>query len=387
MIAAGIPYKFTLPWAKNAGGAYIQNPIPSTTATPGRASFDQGYPAVTFTPVSAGGIPPFGADTNGILFALSAWAQWQQAGGAVPWDSSFASGISGYPLGAIVANATVNGFFWLNGTDGNTTNPDAGGAGWTGFQVGVFPATGAQLQYSSATQLLLAPKSGGFLWINGFNYAVPANLVLSNSGFSASTLYFIYAKISGGVMVLDKSTTGYTLASNGMPQKAGDATQTCVGMVYIDNAGHFINSDGYVGSNAGWLVSSYFQRQLVRCRANLTVDVVSSAGLAEISSALRCSFVVWAGEQVQFSISGNAVAASTSGTAMDFDGGSAEVEGSALNGTGGIGFGGVKTGLSEGLHYGTLFGGISGGGNVTWKGGSATTAALAPTTLTIALMQ
>jgi len=34
-----------------------------------------------------------------------------------------------------------------------------------------------------------------------------------------------------------------------------------------------------------------------------------------------------------------------------------------------------------------LFGGISGGGNVTWKGGSATTAALAPTTLTIALMQ
>ena len=124
MLAAGIPYKFTQPWANHAGGAFIQNPIPNTTATPGRASFDQGFPTVTFNPISAGGIPPFGADTNGILYALSAWAQWQQAGGVVPWDSSFSSGIGGYPLGAIVPHSVITGFFWLNGVDGNTTNPE-----------------------------------------------------------------------------------------------------------------------------------------------------------------------------------------------------------------------------------------------------------------------
>lgn len=130
MQSSNIPTnRVSIPFA-NSG---TKNTIPNVSQigiTPGAASYTDGFPPLTFTPIAAGGVPPFGADFNGILNALSAWVLWFTAAGtAAPWNSTYSTAIGGYPKGALIPKATLDGF-WLNTTDNNTTNPDTGGAGW-----------------------------------------------------------------------------------------------------------------------------------------------------------------------------------------------------------------------------------------------------------------
>lgn len=129
MQSSDIPGKSGRLFAQSAGGAYVRN-VPQTTADPGAASFDLGFPPQTFTDEGAGGTPPDGRDFNGILQFLSAWARWQQVGGPVTYDASFQTAIGGYPRGAVVMSATVFGRFWLCTVENNASNPDTGGAGW-----------------------------------------------------------------------------------------------------------------------------------------------------------------------------------------------------------------------------------------------------------------
>jgi hypothetical protein len=105
------------------------NPIPETTVTPGAASFDKGFPLLTMTAPAAGGIPPFGQDMNGILFQATSILNFLNAGQTFVYDSGFATAIGGYAQGSILARADHTGF-WLCISNGNTTDPDAGGAGW-----------------------------------------------------------------------------------------------------------------------------------------------------------------------------------------------------------------------------------------------------------------
>jgi hypothetical protein len=99
----------------------------------GWASFTDGFPPINALPVQAGGIPPFMQDFNGLLNAITAWVRWQNAGGPIGYDATFAAEANGYPLGALVAPATTGAPLWLNTVDGNQTNPDTGGAGWVKF--------------------------------------------------------------------------------------------------------------------------------------------------------------------------------------------------------------------------------------------------------------
>jgi hypothetical protein len=372
MLIAAIPIKYQEYWAQNASGAYVRQPPFTPSATPGAASYDQGFPPTNLT---IGGIPPFGQDQNGVLRLETQWTQWLQAGGPIAYDATFQSQISGYPLGARVGSTNVTGRYWTSTVDGNTTNPDAGGAGWLGSQDLVIPATGAQLQFTNATTLTLAPKNGGLLWVNGFNYAVPAALTVSNTGLAASTLFYVYAAVTAGALSLDApSTTGYALAANGMPQKSGDATRTLVGMIYTNGSSQFVQQDG------SWQVVSYFQRSLQRTRTRFSVNrTTNSNTFVELNTEIRNGFLCWAGENVSFMVSG-AQQSSASGTpattAVGFDGTTPEQAMGAINPPSGatyqtsIGISDVKTGLSEGLHYATLLG-ASGGGTATWIGGAA----------------
>ena len=143
MQSTNIPSKIPLPFAYAAGSGYIES-IPTASQigiTNGRASLHDGFPPLTFTPISAGGVPPFGADFNGILNEITAIQQWQEAGGFFPYDSVFSTAVGGYPKGAMLQSSTFNGF-WVSTAENNTTNPDAGGAGWTptNFQ-GITPIT------------------------------------------------------------------------------------------------------------------------------------------------------------------------------------------------------------------------------------------------------
>ena len=132
MQSTNIPSKIPLPFANSASSTYV-NVIPTASQigiTNGRASLTDGFPPLTFTPISSGGVPPFGADMNGILKEITAIQQWQEAGGFFPYDSSFSTTIGGYPKGALILSSSFNGF-WISAAENNTTDPDAGGAGWT----------------------------------------------------------------------------------------------------------------------------------------------------------------------------------------------------------------------------------------------------------------
>ncbi len=134
MLASDIPAKFNIPFADSAGGPYIR-PVPEASQIGiqnGAASLTDGFPPLCFTPVSSGGVPPFGEDFNGILNQITAWNQWQSAGGPVVFDGVFAAAIGGYPSGAILQSAVYDGLLWRSTADDNTTDPDSSSsANWS----------------------------------------------------------------------------------------------------------------------------------------------------------------------------------------------------------------------------------------------------------------
>lgn len=118
-----------------ANPTYIKLPIPDTDQTGiviNQASFATGFPPTTMTPEASGGIPLFGQDLNGILWMVSAYCANFAAGALSGYDATLSTGINGYPAGAILRNATATGM-WVNEIDGNTTDPDTGGANWLPF--------------------------------------------------------------------------------------------------------------------------------------------------------------------------------------------------------------------------------------------------------------
>lgn len=134
MQASQIPSKVPLPFA-NSG---TKNAIPTASqigVTAGAASLTDGFPPLTFTPIASGGVPPSGADFNGILNLITAVQQWQSAGGIFKYDAAFSTTIGGYPKGAVLMS-TTNASTWLNMVDNNTTDPDAGGANWISLSAG-----------------------------------------------------------------------------------------------------------------------------------------------------------------------------------------------------------------------------------------------------------
>lgn len=137
-----------MPVAFANSGAKQPIPIASQVSiTPGRASYTDGFPPLTRTPLSAGGIPPYGTDFNGVLNEITASIRWANAGMGYTYDSDFSSSVGGYPKGAQLIKATSDGI-WLNAVEGNTTNPDTGGAGWSDMTSGrllgikTFPTSG-----------------------------------------------------------------------------------------------------------------------------------------------------------------------------------------------------------------------------------------------------
>lgn len=135
MTRAAAPQKFPIPFANNAGGAYITYPTPTPSQIGsgcGLASLTDGFPPLTMQAASSGGCPPRGQDFNGILKQITQWNQQTQAGAVPVFDASFASSIGGYPEGSILSQASFPSCFWISQTDNNSANPDTGGANWTG---------------------------------------------------------------------------------------------------------------------------------------------------------------------------------------------------------------------------------------------------------------
>ncbi|KXJ63053.1 hypothetical protein AXY46_03280 [Achromobacter xylosoxidans] len=163
-----------------------KNTIPVASqigVTPGAASFTDGFPPLTMTPLAAGGVPPYGADFNGILNFLSSAARWGQAGAGYPYDAAFAAAIGGYPIGAMLQQAAGGGY-WLNLADNNVTNPDTGGANWIAMPAGIATTAQAQAQTDDARALTSKKLADAFKGSN--------QLLSSTAGFQ---------KLPGGLIL------------------------------------------------------------------------------------------------------------------------------------------------------------------------------------------
>jgi hypothetical protein len=159
MLASAVPGKFNIPFANAAGGSFIRA-IPQASQigiTNGAASLTDGFPPDTFSPIAAGGVPPFGQDFNGLLNQITLWNQWQSAGGPIIYDGTFATAIGGYPKGAMVQSAVTVGLFFISLVDSNSTNPDSGGTNWI-----VLGETAGAMQFRPTSETL-----AGYVVANG----------------------------------------------------------------------------------------------------------------------------------------------------------------------------------------------------------------------------
>ncbi|EKC2491391.1 tail fiber protein [Salmonella enterica] len=124
------PRQLAIPFASTGDKNNIPDKATQQTKESGNAAYDSGFPPVTMTPISAGGIPPHGKDFNGLMHDITAAIRYVQAGGLYTYNADFAGGIGGYAKDAILAGVSTTAV-WLNTIDDNLTDPEgADSAGW-----------------------------------------------------------------------------------------------------------------------------------------------------------------------------------------------------------------------------------------------------------------
>jgi hypothetical protein len=249
MLISSIPTKYQIPWGNSAGPAYIRTPpVPSQIGiNAGAASFTDGFTPSNMTAISAGGVPPFGQDMNGILKSVTQWLQWVQAGGGVvPYDATFQTQIGGYPQGTVVASATTLGLFWQTIADNNLNNPDASGDNWITYGDGarndlkwrptgeVLPgwmklnATTIGSASSGASQLAMAVALGAYtwLWTNFSNTQCPVTGGRGGTAladFNANKPIAAFDMRGYGAIGMDTMGGGTTTRLTGVPVTTGAA--------------------------------------------------------------------------------------------------------------------------------------------------------------------
>lgn len=224
------PSKIVLPFANGGGKSTI--PVASQIGVvDGAASWTDGFPPLTRTPKAAGGVPPLGLDMNGVLNAMSDIIRWANAGAGFTYDAAFASNanISGYPKGARIARTDGEGY-WINTVDGNTTDPEAGGAGWyPDFTAG---ATAVTMTNSNVT---LTPLQYG-------------KQIIIISGTLTANVNLIFPALAARWVVVNNTTGNYTITC-----KTASGTGVAVsGVQQIVGDGANVLSNGGVGYNQTW---------------------------------------------------------------------------------------------------------------------------------------
>lgn len=227
-----------------------------------------------------------------------------------------------------------------------------------------------------AGNLVLAPFNGNQIAINGAYQTIPAaGVSLAPGAVVATTLYFIYAFMVGAVMTLEASTTGHsTDVTTGVEIKTGDATRSLVGMARP------IAGPLWQDTIANRFTISWFNRRPLQTANFFTTGRTTASGaFVELNTEIRNEFIAWNDSAASFWASGsvsNNTAATTTTTAFGFDS-TTPLEG--INGaampTGinnqllPLGATTVISSPSEGYHFVTLLGTVS-GGTGTWAGGT-----------------
>ena len=269
MQVSSAPVKFNIPFAAQAGSNFTRQ-IPQASqiaATPGAASLTDGFPPLCFIPVSGGGVAPSGQDFNGLLNQITAWCQWVAAGGPVLYDAVFQMAIGGYPLGAQVGSVTLPGVSYRSTVDGNTTNPDAGGAGWArtsrikldGAKTLAVSSTGNDATGSLTSPFLTA--QGAYAWalynLDLNQQALTINFGAGNFG-PLSVVGLLTGQRNMDQFIISGATTGGTTTlGNVATGAASAAVQADFGACFhlrnvaITNANPAGSSLGVVASHQG----------------------------------------------------------------------------------------------------------------------------------------
>ena len=263
MQSSNIPSKIPLPFAYAAGSSY-KNTIPVASQigiTNGRASLTDGFPPLTFTPIGAGGVPPFGSDINGILNEITAIQQWQQAGGFFPYDAAFSTAVGGYPKGAILQSADFGGI-WVSIAENNTTNPDTGGAGWVSLA----------FEGSQAISITSADVT-----VSQLQSAYPVIIV---SGALTAARNLIFPAIVGEWIIQNNTTGAFTLTAKTASGTGVTLTQGQSTYIYGDSTNIYFADSAKVASFNG-------RTGTVSLNA---LDVTNALGFAPYDSANPASY-------------------------------------------------------------------------------------------------
>jgi hypothetical protein len=335
MLAANIPPFFNVPFGNSAGAGFIRTiPVASQIGiTPGAASLTDGFPPLTFSPVSAGGVPPFGQDMNGILNEVTANLQWYQAGGTPVYNSAFSAAIGGYPNGAILQSA--NGFgLWRSTVDNNLTNPDTGGAGWVNAIAGrllniqVFTSSGTY-NSTAGTNSIIARAVGGGGGSGGTTATSSVQNSLSQNGASGAYAEARFTSgFTGGLAV----TIGAAGAAGAAAGNGGTGGTTSLGSL--------ISCPGGTQGSAGGLTGS----PVVTFAASPTAAPTIS-GAAQIISSLQ-----GAGGSPGFTVN------VTSSQIVGGNGGSNPLGSGGVTGSPGLGKGAGAGGVTAGISSSALVG-------------------------------
>lgn len=190
------------------------------------------------------------------------------------------------------------------------------------------PAGQCRLNYVSSTSISMMPYQGNQLTINGTNYDIPqAGVALANTGLVATTLYFVYAFMSSGVMTLEASATGHstdaTAINYGVEIKTGDSSRTLIGMVYTGagTPGIFTSP-----SSLNQTLLNWFNQRTLTLAGSAVIASTASTSLVTVGTASTLNFLSWGtSDTLMLTCSGvisNATAGSGAATAVMLDGSS-----------------------------------------------------------------
>lgn len=154
------PDLILVPFAQDAPAVNVDD-IPvnlGPSDPPQAASWSQGFPTVTMTPLAAGGIPPRGQSFNGVLQDITQHLVYIGGGGQYKWSSAYVTAKGGYSIGDVIqADNGLLSYVSLvdNNTDNFNTDPASIGPKWRAW-------AGSQVPDATTTQrgaVLIATQS------------------------------------------------------------------------------------------------------------------------------------------------------------------------------------------------------------------------------------
>ncbi|SES76335.1 hypothetical protein [Variovorax sp. OV084] len=160
----------------------------------------------------------------------------------------------------------------------------------------------SMLQYEvvlSGGNLVLLPRDGNLICINGYNRPIPAaGVTLAATGTAANTSYNIYAYWTGSAVALERDTASHALDANyGVRVKSTDATRTLLAKARTVSAGAWVNS-----SSQRFLINWVNGGRKVSAKTALPSTLTTSSTSPQFLGSVE--FLSWGNETISVSLAG-----------------------------------------------------------------------------------